>query len=55
MRPGDGLTPGPVAHWKSDTLDYIASAGRPIGRFEQVAVEARRAFSAHVPFRQRSP
>ncbi len=42
-------------HQRSDVLDYIGSAERAIGPFEQVAVEARRAFAAHVLFRQRSP
>ena len=44
-----------AAYRKSDVLDYIGSAERAISPFEQAAVEARRAFAAHVLFRQRSP
>ena len=44
-----------AAYPKSDVLDYIVSAELAINRFEQAAVEARRAFAAHVLFRQRSP
>ena len=39
----------------SDVLGYIVSAERAISRFEQAAAEARRAFAAHMLFRQRSP
>ena len=44
-----------AAYRTSDVLGYIVSAERAISRFEQAAVEARRAFAAHVLFRQRSP
>ena len=40
---------------KSDVRDHIASAEQVIGRFEQADMAARRAFAAHVLFRQRSP
>ena len=40
---------------KSDVLDYIVSAERAIGWFEQAEDLARRAFAAQVLFRQRSP
>ena len=38
----------------SDVLGYIAFADRAINRFEQADVAAKRAFVAHVPFRQRT-
>ena len=41
------------AYQKSDVLGYIASAELAIGRFEQAGIDARRAFAAHVLFRQR--
>ena len=44
-----------AAYRKSDVLGYIVSAERAISRFEQADVAARRAFAAHVLFRQRSP
>ena len=40
---------------KSDVRDHIASVELAIRQFEQAAVDARRAFAAHVLFRQRSP
>ena len=40
---------------KSDVLRRMASAERAISRFEQADGDARRAFAAHVLFRQRSP
>ena len=40
---------------KSDVLDYIVSAEQAINLFEPADMEARRAFAAHVLFRQRSP
>ncbi len=43
------------AYRTSDVLEYIASAERAIDRFEQADAAARRAFAAHVLFRQRSP
>ena len=43
------------AYRKSDVLRRIASAEQAISRFEQADVAARRAFAAHVLFRQRSP
>ena len=43
-----------TAYRTSDVLGYIVSVERAISRFEQAAVEARRAFAAHVLFRQRS-
>ena len=43
------------AYRQSDVLGHIASAVRAIRRFEQEDVEAKRAFAAHVLFRQRSP
>ena len=39
---------------QSDVLDYIVSAEQAISRFEKVDMAARRAFAAHVLFRQRS-
>ena len=44
-----------AAYRKSDVLDYIVSAEQAISRFEQADMAARRAFAAHVLFRQRSP
>ena len=44
-----------AAYRTSDVLGYIASAERAISRFEQADMAARRAFAAHVLFRQRSP
>ena len=44
-----------AAYRASDVLGYIASAERAISRFEQAEMAARRAFAAHVLFRQRSP
>ena len=41
------------AYRKSDVLGHIASAELAIGRFERADVAARRAFAAHVLFRQR--
>ena len=38
----------------SDVLGYIAFADRAINRFEQADVAAKRAFVAHVLFRQRT-
>ena len=43
------------AYRQSDVLGYIVSAERAINQFEQADVEAKRAFAAHVLFRQRSP
>ena len=43
------------AYRKSDVLRRIASAEQATSRFEQADVAARRAFAAHVLFRQRSP
>ena len=40
---------------KSDVLDYIVSAERAIGWFEQADDVDRRSFAAQVLFRQRSP
>ena len=44
-----------AAYRTSDVLGYVVSAERAISPFERAAVEARRAFAAHVLFRQRSP
>ena len=41
------------AYRKSDVLGHIASAELAISRFEQADGAARRAFAAHVLFRQR--
>ena len=43
------------AYETSDVLDYIDSAERAIGGFKQADADAKRAFAAHVLFRQRSP
>lgn len=40
---------------KSEVLAYIASAEAAIHGLEQVDVSSRRAFAAHVLFRQRQP
>ena len=42
------------AYEQSDVLGSIASAELAIRQFEQAAMDARRAFAAHVLFRQRS-
>ena len=42
------------AYEQSGVLGYIASAELAIRQFEQVSVDARRGFVAHVLFRQRS-
>ena len=42
------------AYRTSDVLEYIASAERAIDQFEQADAAAKRAFAAHVLFRQRS-
>ena len=44
-----------AAYRTSDVLGYVVFAERAISPFEQAAAEARRAFAAHVLFRQRSP
>ena len=44
-----------TAYEKSDVPGYVDSAERAISRFEQADMAARRAFAAHVLFRQRSP
>ena len=43
------------AYQQSDVLGYLVSAELAIRQFEKAAVDARRGFVAHVPFRQRSP